>query len=97
MEITGDKKKIEKAVICMYCIADASIDDTLKTVADGVTVISDSPIAGEIFRIELCESILATKKCSRNATDIKRIAEELRDIANSLDEKVKQVRTSERL
>ena len=97
MKITDDTKEIEKAVMCMYCIADASIDDTLKTVAEAVTVVSDSPIVGEIFRIELCESILVTKKCSRNATDIKRIAEELRDIANSLDEKAKQVRTSESL
>lgn len=90
MEITKDTKEIEKAVICMYCIADASIDDILKTVAEAVTVVSDSPISGELFRIKLCESILATKKCSRNATDIKRIAEELRDIANSLDEKAKE-------
>lgn len=96
MKITDDTKEIEKAVMCMYCIVDASIDDTLKTVAEAVTVVS-GPIVGEIFRIELCESILATKKCSRNATDIKRIAEELRDIANSLDEKAKQVRTSESL
>lgn len=85
-----DAKVIEKAVICMYCIADASIDDTLKTAEKAITVVSDSPIAEEIFRIELLESILTTKKCSRNATDIKRIAEELRDIANSLDEKVKE-------
>lgn len=91
MEFTGETKEIEKSVICMYCIADASIDYTLKTVAEAVTVISHSPIAGEIFRIKLCENILATKKCRRNATDIKRIAEELRDIANSLDEKAKEV------
>lgn len=43
MKITDDTKEIEKAVICMYCIADASIDDTLKTVAEAVTVVSDSP------------------------------------------------------
>ncbi len=85
-----DAKVIKKVVICMYCIADASIDDTLKTAEKAITVVSDSPIAEEIFRIELLESILTTKKCSRNATDIKRIAEELRDIANSLDDKVKE-------
>lgn len=55
-----------------------------------IVLSSDSPISGELFRIKLCESILATKKCNRNATDIKRIAEELRDIANSLDEKAKE-------
>lgn len=88
--VNTDTKAIEKAVICLYCIADASIDDTLKTVEEAVTVVSDSPIAGEIFRIELLESILATKKCAKSAKDIKRIAEELRDIANSLDEKVKE-------
>lgn len=85
-----DQKAIEKVVICLYCIADASIDDTLKTAEKAVTIISDSHIAGEIFRIKLSESILTTKKCAKSAKDIKRIAEELRDIANSLDEKVKE-------
>ena len=92
-----DQKAIEKVVVCLYCIADAIIDDTLKTAEKAVTIISDSHISGEIFRIQLSESILTTKKCAMSAKDIKRIAEVLRDISNSLDEKAKQVRTSESL
>lgn len=96
-EIFKGNDAIQLAVGLIYVFENDSIDDTIKGVHEMVTRISTSPFCNEIFRLDIARNILATKKCSHNATDIKRIAEELRDIANSLDEKAKQVRTSESL
>ena len=81
---------IKFAVGLMYDLIGKSADDTIKDVQEIVTRVSTSPLVNEVFRLDIARTILSTKKCSHNATDIKRIAEELRDIANSLDEKVKE-------
>ena len=81
---------IKFAVGMMYGLLDKSADKTIKNVQEILTHVSTSQNGNEIFRLDIARTILSTKKCSRNATDIKRIAEELRDIANSLDEKVKE-------
>lgn len=81
---------IKFAVGMMYGLLDKSADDTIKNVQKIVTHASTSPHSNEIFRLDIARAILTAKKCNYNATDIKRIAEELRDIANSLDEKVKE-------
>lgn len=81
---------IKFAVGAVYSLLGKSADDTIKDVQEIVTHVSTSPHGNEIFRLDIARTILTTKKCNRNATDIKRIAEELRDITNSLDEKVKE-------
>ncbi len=87
--ITGDKA-IDLAVAMMYCMANMSIDDTIKGVHEMVTRVSTSPLGNEIFRLNIARTILQTKKCANNAKDIKRMADELRDIAKALDEKAKE-------
>ena len=81
---------IKLAVGMMYCLWNESADDAIKSVQKIVTNVSTSQHGNEIFRLDIAKAILSTKKCNYNATDIKRIAEELRDIANSLDEKAKE-------
>ncbi len=96
-EIFKGNDAIKLAVGLVYVWGNESIDETIKYVHEMVTRVSTNPLCNEAFRLDIARNVLATKKCSHNATDIKRIAEELRDIANSLDEKAKQVRTSESL